>query len=78
MKDSNPNILVVTKMRVDGYRAKEITNKFHFDGVVHTNTIGYTRGLWLLWNSAVVKVEPIATTEQKIHAIIKVSSSNIT
>ena len=78
MKDSNLDILVVTKTRVSGDKVKEITNKLPFDGAVHTDTIGYVGGLWLLWNSIVVEVESIATTEQEIHAIIKVSSSNLT
>ena len=63
MKDSNLDILVVTKTRVNGDRAKEITNKLPFDGAVHTDTIGYVGGLWLLWNSAVVEVKSIATTK---------------
>ena len=50
MKDSNLDILVVTKTRVSEDRAKEITNKLPFDGAVHTDTIGYAGGLWLLWN----------------------------
>lgn len=78
MKDSNPDIFIVTETKVGGDRAKEITNKLPFDGVVHTDTIGYAGGLWLLWNLAVVEVEPIATTKQEIHAIIKVSSLNLT
>ncbi|XP_075653884.1 uncharacterized protein LOC142624237 [Castanea sativa] len=77
-KDNNPDIFIVTETKVGGDRAKEITNKLPFDGAMHTDTIGYTGGLWLLWNSTVVEVEPIATMEQEIHAIIKVSSSNLT
>ena len=63
MKDSNLDILVVIKTRVNGDRAKEITNKLPFDGAVHMDTIGYVGGLWLLWNSAVVEVKSIATTK---------------
>lgn len=48
MKDSNPDIFIVTETKVGGDRAKEITNKLPFDGVVHIDTIGYAGGLWLL------------------------------
>jgi len=63
MKDSNLDILVVTETRVGGDRVKEIINKLPFDGAVHTNTISYAGGLWLLWNLSVVEVEPITTME---------------
>lgn len=49
-----------------------------FDAAVHIDTIGCTGGLWLLWNSVAVEVEAITTTEQEIHAMIKVNSSNLT
>lgn len=45
MKDSNPDIFIVTETKVGGDRTKEITNKLPFDGVVHTDTIGYAGGL---------------------------------
>ena len=50
MKDSNPDILIVTETRVGGDKVKEITNKLIFYGAVHTDIIGYAGGLWLLWN----------------------------
>lgn len=50
MTNSNPDILVVTETRVGGDKVKEITNKLIFYGAVHTDTIGYAGGLWLLWN----------------------------
>uniref|UniRef100_A0A7N2LRJ8 Uncharacterized protein n=1 Tax=Quercus lobata TaxID=97700 RepID=A0A7N2LRJ8_QUELO len=74
IKESNPYILVVTETRIGGDRAKEITDRLSFDGTIHIDTIGYAGGLWVLWNSAAVEVSHIASTEQEIHATIKVSS----
>lgn len=34
-RNHNPAILVVMEMRVGGDRAKEITNRLPFDGVIH-------------------------------------------
>ena len=59
----NPAILVVMETRVGGDRAREITDRLSFDGAVHTDTIGYAGGLWVLWNSDRVEVSPLATTE---------------
>ena len=53
--------------KLGGDKAKEITDKMPFDGAIHTNTIGYSGGLWLLWNSDFVEVELLAKTEQEIH-----------
>ena len=46
-----------------GARAKEITDRLPFDGAIHTETIGYAGGLWLLWNADRVEVEALARTE---------------
>lgn len=47
-KNHNPAILAVMEMGVGGDRAKEITNRLPFDGVIHAYMIGYTCGIWLL------------------------------
>ena len=44
----NPAILVVMETHIGGERAKEITDRFLFDGVVHMETISYVGGLWML------------------------------
>jgi hypothetical protein len=72
----SPSLLIVTETRVGGDRAKKITDTLPFDGAIHADTIGYAGGLWLLWDSAVVDVSVLAATEQEIHAVVKVRSSN--
>ena len=44
----NPSILVAMETQVGGDRAKEITNRLPFNGVIHTNTLGFVGGIWLL------------------------------
>ena len=51
------------KLGGGGDKAKAITDRLPFDGAIHTNTIGYSGGLWLLWNSDLVEVELLAKTE---------------
>uniref|UniRef100_A0A2N9J135 Reverse transcriptase domain-containing protein n=1 Tax=Fagus sylvatica TaxID=28930 RepID=A0A2N9J135_FAGSY len=67
---------IVTETRVGGDRAK-ITDSLPFDGAIHADTIGYAGGIWLLWNTDVVDVSVLVATEQEIHAVIKVCSSNL-
>ena len=70
----NPIIMVITETKVSGARAIEIIETLPFDDAVVTDTIGFTSGIWLLWRSDLVQVEALATTEQEVHAIVRVRS----
>ena len=41
----SPSIVIVIETRVEGERAKEITNRLHFDGALHADTVGYFSGI---------------------------------
>ena len=43
---------------------------------IHTDSISYARGLWLLWNSNRVEISLLAKTEHEIHVTVKVCASN--
>ena len=76
VRSHNPTILVVMETRVGGDRAREITDSLPFDGAFHTETIGYAGGLWVLWNADNVDVALLSSTEQEIHAEVKVRFTN--
>ena len=76
VNNHNPAVLIIMETRISGDRACEITDKLPFDGVIHTDTIGYVGGLWMLWNLNKVEVSPFTNTKQEIHVTIKVQSSN--
>ena len=44
----SPAIMVVVETKVCGERAKRISEKLDFDGVIIANSIGLTGGLWVL------------------------------
>lgn len=77
VRDYLPTMLIITETRVGGDRVKVITDKLPFDGVIYVNTIGYAGGIWLLWNSNAVEVTQLASIEQEVHALVKVSSTNL-
>ena len=54
-----------------------VTDRLPFDGAIHTETVGLSGGLWLLWNTDKVSVEELAKTEQEIHVEVKVRASNL-
>ena len=64
MSKYNPSLVIMTETRISGTRAKDITDRLHFDRAIHTETIKYVGGLWLLWNSDVVEVTQLVKTEQ--------------
>ena len=73
----NPAILVVMETRVGVNRAREITGRLPFDGVIHSDAVGFAGGIWVLWNSERVDVAHLASTEQEIHFTVKVHSSSV-
>uniref|UniRef100_A0A2N9IZP5 C2H2-type domain-containing protein n=1 Tax=Fagus sylvatica TaxID=28930 RepID=A0A2N9IZP5_FAGSY len=73
---NNPEILILTETRLGGDRAAELARSFPFDGFLCTNTIGFAGGIWILWKTEAVEVGHLCSTEQEIHASIKVRGSN--
>ena len=78
VQQHDPNILMVMEAKLGGDRAKAIIDKLPLDGAIHIDTIGYSSGLWLLWNLDKVEVELLAKTEQEIHVEVKVRASRLT
>ena len=66
VQEHNPAIFVVMETKLGGDRAKAITDRLPLDGAIHTDTIGFSGGLWLLWDSELVEVQLLAKTEQEI------------
>ena len=64
--------------KLGGIRAKQITDRLPFNGAIHTDTIGFAGGLWLLWNSGKVEVSLLSKTGQEIHVFVKVHSLDST
>lgn len=76
VQDHDLTIFVVMQTRIEGDRAKEITDRLPFDKSIHIDTIGYAGGLWLFWNSYRVEITLLSKMKQEYHATAKVCSSN--
>ena len=74
----NPAIMVITKTRMGGDRAAKIIADLPVDGFITIETIGYARGLWVLWKIEEADIDLLAATKQEIHATVKVCCSNLT
>ena len=76
LKINSPAILVLTETRLGGSRAHDLAKTFPFDGFLYTNTIGFAGGIWIMWNSDMVEVEHLCSTEQELHVSVKVRGSH--
>ena len=63
MINHHPSIVVVTETRVGGDKAGKIIKGLPFYRYITMDTIGYARGLWMLWKMEDVEVSPLSTTE---------------
>ena len=72
-----PVIMVTTETRVGGDRARKIIEDLPLDGSFVTDTIGYAGDLWLLWKKDEVDILVLSSTEQEIHATVKVCFNNL-
>ncbi|KAK7848986.1 putative mediator of rna polymerase ii transcription subunit 37c [Quercus suber] len=73
----DPILMVITETRMSGARAEEVIEALPFDGAAVADTIGFAGGIWLLWRSDLVQVDVLSSTEQEIHALIRVRSQSL-
>ncbi|XP_023889031.1 uncharacterized protein LOC112001096 [Quercus suber] len=66
-----PSVMIITETRIGGDRATRICEDLPFDGFFVTDTIGYAEGLWLQWKKEKVDIFMLSSTEQEIHATVK-------
>lgn len=72
----SPAIMIITETKISGLRAKNITDQLQFDGAIHANNIGFSGGLWVLWDSTQVEISELSSSEQEIHTLVRDLSSN--
>ncbi|XP_030943860.1 uncharacterized protein LOC115968578 [Quercus lobata] len=72
-----PSIMVISETRIGGERAERIIEGLPFDGFITTDTIGYAGGLWVLWKKVDAEVTMLASTEQEIHATVKIPPTKL-
>ena len=76
VNNHDPAIMIIMETHIGGDRARDITDRLPFSGAIHTDTIGFAGGLWILWNSDRLQITQMAMSEQEIHVLVKVISSN--
>lgn len=65
-----PPLVALLETKMQDYLV--LRNDFPFNRIIEVPTIGNDGGLVVMWDDALLELHGIATTEQEIHAIIKV------
>ena len=63
-------IMILIETKACANRPKKIADKLPFNGVIFTNTIGLSGGIWLLWDSSQVAMLELSSIEQEIHVVV--------
>ncbi|CAL9017859.1 unnamed protein product, partial [Prunus brigantina] len=64
------DILFICEPRISGQRALKVIQTLGFNCFEVVDAIGFSGGLWLLWNDSKVTVEIVGTSDQSISACV--------
>jgi hypothetical protein len=76
MRAHHPTIVVLVETRISGQRAVDVSTALGFDRVIRSDAEGFSRGIWLLWDSGSVTLDILQVNNQAIHATVQVHHSN--
>ncbi|KAM7524702.1 hypothetical protein LguiA_014604 [Lonicera macranthoides] len=65
----NPHVIVLMEMRLSECRAYHIIHTLGFEAFYRVPAVGFTSGIWVLWDPLVVHVEIIDSFNQSIHML---------
>lgn len=71
-----PNLVILTETRLSGERAQNTINNLGYEKHYKVDAMGFSGGLWMLWDPNAVDVDIIGSSFQEIHSHVKVSGSS--
>ncbi|KAK1554545.1 hypothetical protein Q3G72_013786 [Acer saccharum] len=66
----NFEVIAILEPRISGTRALKVVNKLGFPDRFLVEASGFSGGVWLLWNSARVKLQVVASSSHSITAVV--------
>ncbi|KAM2052769.1 hypothetical protein ACFX1T_002485 [Malus domestica] len=70
VKHNNVDVLVVVEPRISYNRAAEVIKQLNFSNSVVSEVVGFSGGIWVLWNDSRVSLTPILVTDQVISMFV--------
>lgn len=68
-----PDLVILTETRLSGERANTVINSLGFERSYKVDPMGFSGGIWILWNPHNITVEPHSTSFFEVHLQIQVS-----
>lgn len=65
-------MVVIIETRISGDRAVRISQDFGFTNFAIADSVGFSGGLWLLWNEDEIHCDILDVTTQEIHACVQI------
>lgn len=73
MKNShNPDLVILTKTRLSDDRANSVISNLGYDGFFKVDAMGFSRGIWILWNLIAIVVEPVSASFHEVFLKVQV------
>ncbi|KAK3183250.1 hypothetical protein Dsin_030536 [Dipteronia sinensis] len=64
------DVIAILEPRISGSRACKIAGKLGFTDKYLVDAFGFSRGIWLLWNSRNVNIQVVASSKHTITAMV--------
>lgn len=70
-----PDLVILSETRLSGQRAESIISTLGFNNHLKVDAMGFTGGIWVLWPSEAIQVEPISNAFHEMYFKIQVHSA---
>ncbi|CAL1357018.1 unnamed protein product [Linum trigynum] len=64
---TRPDIVIIVEPRISGRVAQQVISRMGFDGLLMVDAVGFSGGIWVLWNNQDLKVTRLDAWEQMVH-----------
>ncbi|KAK7244397.1 hypothetical protein RIF29_39218 [Crotalaria pallida] len=64
-------MVIIQESRCSGARARSIIKKFGFRNSIVSDVVGYSGGIWILWNNSNISVTPCRIEKQIVHISVQ-------
>lgn len=75
IREHHPVILAIVETRAFADRANQIVNKLGFSKAFVVDPVGFSGGLWLLWNPLFVDISCTSYSRWSIHDVVSLVNS---
>lgn len=72
----NPDAVILLETRTSGQHATTIISSLGFENYIKIDAMGFSGGIWLLWNPHNITIEPLASSFLELHCKVTVKNSS--